>query len=261
MAKPVVLGFRSALSGSAGSDGEQISQPRTQVPTKLRETKFSPFRGGTHERPVAQIEHCSLELFDRASTNRGRRLVGRESRSAQRIRLEDLPRSLDGPQERRSDPGQRHLAESRAGEAKREVGQRVNELKARPKHAIEDAQDQNPCFVGRREARRRAPRHHASRHPAPHRRQASGAARDGRDRRRLQGDGILGRRRPRGRDRLLQLRVAELSAEPSGARHPGHAVHRRAGEQARARSPAAAHAHFAGADSHHGDSSRRRCAS
>ncbi len=38
-----------------------------------------------------------------------------------------------------------------------------------------------------------------------------------------------------------------------GARHAGHAVHRGAGIEGRARSSAAAHAHFAGADSHHGE--------
>ena len=37
------------------------------------------------------------------------------------------------------------------------------------------------------------------------------------------------------RDRLLQLRGAEFSAEPSGARYAGHAVHRRAGIEAAAR--------------------------
>ena len=115
-------------------------------------------------------------------------------------------------------------------EAKREVGQRVNELKARAEAADRGrARRQIHASSAGREARRRAPRHHPSRRAAPHRREASGAARAGRDRRRLQGDGLLGRRRPRGRDRLLQLRVAELSAEPSGARHAGHAVHRRAG--------------------------------
>ena len=53
---------------------------------------------------------------------------------------------------------------------------------------------QDSCLFRRRAARRRAPRHHPSRHPAPHRRQASGVARDGRDRRRLQGDGLFRRR-------------------------------------------------------------------
>jgi hypothetical protein len=59
--------------------------------------------------------------------------------------------------------------------------------------------------------------------------------------------------RPGDRNRLLQFRGAEFSAEPSGARHPGHAVHRRPGIEAAARPPAAAHAHFSGADSHHGE--------
>jgi len=51
---------------------------------------------------------------------------------------------------------------------------------------------------------------------------------------------------------LLQLRGAELPAEPSRARHAGHAVHRRTGIEAAARSSALAHAHFSGADSDDG---------
>ena len=42
-------------------------------------------------------------------------------------------------------------------------------------------------------------------------------------------NGLLGRRGPRDRNRLLQLRVDEFSAEPSRARHAGHALHRRPG--------------------------------
>ena len=51
---------------------------------------------------------------------------------------------------------------------------------------------------------------------------------------------------------LLQFRGAEFSAEPSRARYAGHPVHRRTGIEAAARPSAAAHAYFAGADSHHG---------
>ena len=73
-----------------------------------------------------------------------------------------------------------------------------------------------------------------------------------RDRRGLPAHGLLGRRGARGRDRLLQLRVAELPARPSRARYPGHAGPRRPGAQAIARPPADAHPHLARADSHHG---------
>ena len=47
------------------------------------------------------------------------------------------------------------------------------------------------------------------------------------------------------------IRGAELPAEPSRARYAGHVVH--SGEAGPPRSPAAAHAHFARADSLHGE--------
>ena len=81
-------------------------------------------------------------------------------------------------------------------EAKREVGQRVNELKTRAEAAIEAAQFRiHASSSGAKLAAERIDItlpgvQRSDRHQAP------GAARAGRDRRRVQGDGLLGRRRP-----------------------------------------------------------------
>ena len=69
---------------------------------------------------------------------------------------------------------------------------------------------------------------------------------------------VLRRRRSRSRNRLLQLRVHELPAGPSGARHAGHARRRQPGAPPAARPPAAAHPHLARADAHHGAAAAAR---
>ena len=63
-----------------------------------------------------------------------------------------------------------------------------------------------------------------------------------RDREHLPVDGLQRRRRPRDRDRLLQLRRAQLPRRPSGARRAGHVLP--------ARRAAAAHPHLADPDPH-----------
>ena len=78
---------------------------------------------------VPKLDDYSPEALDRAVADLFAALDCRRSiDSSQRIRLEDIPRPLAGAQERRPHAGQRHLAEGRARPAKREVGQRVNEL-------------------------------------------------------------------------------------------------------------------------------------
>ena len=64
-----------------------------------------------------------------------------------------------------------------------------------------------------------------------------------RDHRDLRGARLLGGRGARGRDRLLQLRRAQLPGRPPGARHAGHLP--RVGRRA------PPHPHLAGADPHH----------
>ncbi len=65
-------------------------------------------------------------------------------------------------------------------------------------------------------------------------------------RRRLRGDGLRGRRGPRGRGGVVQLRRPQHRARPPGADHAGHVLRRLAGLRRRA-----ADAHLPGADPHH----------
>ena len=76
------------------------------------------------------------------------------------------------------------------------------------------------------------------------------------DRRRLRGDGLGGRRGPRGRGRVAELRRAQPRPRPPGAHHAGHLLAR-----ARRRRPGAAHAHLAGAGAHHARRASRRSTS
>ncbi len=64
--------------------------------------------------------------------------------------------------------------------------------------------------------------------------------------------GILCRCRSRGRNRLLQLRIAQLPARSSRSRHTGYFGRRESRAQAAARPPAHAHAHISGADPNDG---------
>ena len=107
-------------------------------------------------------------------------------------------------------------------------------------------------------ARGRGPHRAAARRAARPHRGAPGHARrapaprhpgDARARGRVRRHGLHGRRRPRGRDRLEQLRGAELPARPPGPRHVRHALRR----LRRPGLDAAAHPHVAGAGAGHDD--------
>ena len=96
---------------------------------------------------------------------------------------------------------------------------------------------------GRRPARPHPPRAGSRPGPPPPDHPGAAGAGGGLPRPRLRGG-----RRPRGRDRLLQLRGAQHAAGPPGPVHVGHAL-----RQARpARRSGAAHAHLPGADPGHG---------
>ena len=112
-------------------------------------------------------------------------------------------------------------------ESKRDVGQRVNQLKTAVEQTVDAAQQrlQNRAAESRLTAERvditlpgiRRPL--GAEHPVIKTMNEIVC--------RLPQSRLLRRRRPGDRDRLLQLRVAELSAEPSRARHTGYSVHRR----------------------------------
>ena len=65
-------------------------------------------------------------------------------------------------------------------------------------------------------------------------------------RRHLRGDGLGGRRGPRARGRVAQLRRAQPRARPPGPHHAGHLL-----DRARRPRAGAAHPHLAGAGAHH----------
>ena len=92
---------------------------------------------------------------------------------------------------------------------------------------------------GGRARRRGGRRRHAAGAPPARGRAPPDHDRAAADRGHLPADGLLDRRRPRGRERLPQLRGAELPARASGARHAGHAAARPQGGLAAA--PADAH--------------------
>ena len=91
-------------------------------------------------------------------------------------------------------------------------------------------------------ARERRGRRHPARAPPSDRHAPSDHAGLPGDREHLPVDGLQHRRRPRDRDRLLQLRRAQLPRRSSGARRAGHPPP--------ARRTAAAHAHLADPDPH-----------
>ena len=78
--------------------------------------------------------------------------------------------------------------------------------------------------------------------PAARRRPAPAQTLPGAHRRHLRRHGLGGRRGPRGRGRVVQLRRAELRRRPPGAADAGHLLRRPAGVR-----PGAAHPHLAGA--------------
>ncbi len=91
---------------------------------------------------------------------------------------------------------------------------------------------------------RRSDRRDAARPPPVRGRPAPDLAGAGAHRAALRVDGLLGRRRPGDRERLLQLHGAAHVPGPSVAEHAGHLLHRRFGQ-------GAAHAHLARADPLH----------
>ena len=133
----------------------------------------------------------------------------------------------------RSGRGRQGAVGARVAPSKRRVGRDASELAA---------------SGTRRIARTRSARPHPWRRRVPARAPAPGDAHLARARGRLRRPRLQGRRGPRGRARLVQLRSAELPARPSRPRDAGHALR----EARRAGAGAAAHAHVAGAGAHDG---------
>ena len=142
-------------------------------------------------------------------------------------------------------PRSRRVAIAARSSERKRYGAAVNRLKARFEAA----------FAARGGgARRRAAKAAsapASTSPCPRAAagsgRASGHAGRRRDRRDLPRARIHGRRRPRGRDRVVQLPRAQLPARPSGDGHARHALSRCAAAEEPA-GAAAPHPHLAGAD-------------
>ena len=137
---------------------------------------------------------------------------------------------------------------SAPAEAKKLIGQRFNTLKSANRERLDQAETTIPAAASSTPGHR----HHPPRHPPRPRRRAPAHPHLERDRLHLPAPRLLRRRRPRGRNRLLQLRIPQLPPQPPRARHPGHPRHRRPGAQAPPRPPAHAHPHLARPDPHHG---------
>ncbi len=126
-------------------------------------------------------------------------------------------------------------------EEKKARGAEINAAK----QAIEAALGRAPRRARQPPARSAARGAGARRHPARpqprHRRHPSGQPGAGADRGDLRLDGLRGRRRPRDRDRLVQLHRAEQPGEPSGAVDAGHVLRRPEGRRRPLAQPAPAH--------------------
>ncbi len=131
-------------------------------------------------------------------------------------------------------------------EDKAAAGAAINRLKKDAEAALSSLEERSLLFERSQKQRALAvdvtlpPRSPARRTAAPaHDREAA-------NRRRLRVSGLRDRARPGRRDGLAELRGAQLSARPSGARRRGHVLPE--GRRRRPRPAAPAHAHVAGPD-------------
>ena len=111
--------------------------------------------------------------------------------------------------------------------AQSDAGKRVNEARQAVQPAYDARQAELEAERAAAGAGRGARRRHAALGPAPARRPAPADHADGADRRPVRRHGLRGRRGPRGRAGVGQLRRAQHRPRPPGARADGHLLRRR----------------------------------
>ena len=142
--------------------------------------------------------------------------------------------------------GHRHRAAEGARRAcrpseKKARGAEINAAKQAIEAALVARRAELAERAAREPARGAGARRHAARPQPRHRRHPSGEPRARADRGDLRLARLRGRRRPRDRDRLVQLHRAQQPGEPSGAVDAGHLLRRPQGRRRPLAQPAAAH--------------------
>ena len=111
-------------------------------------------------------------------------------------------------------------------QARKEAGQRVGQARGAVDRGARRAAGRARGGARGADPGRGGRRRHAALGPAARRRPAPADHAVGADRRRLRGDGLGGRRGPRGRGRVAQLRRAQPRPGPPGPHHAGHVLGR-----------------------------------
>ena len=137
-------------------------------------------------------------------------------------------------------------------DAKRDVGQQVNELKKRVEQAIDAAQNRAQGASGSRLEFDRLDitlpgiqRPIGAEHPVIKTMNEIVSV--------FRNLGYSVQEGPVIETDYYNFEALNFPAQPSGARYPGHSIHRQSGIETTARAAAAAYPYFAGADSHHGE--------